>query len=136
MGSATSYFENVILDAMLGDNAGANMPATVYVALFTSTPDDGGGGTEVSTSGTGYARVAVTNNSTNWPAATGGIKSNGTTITFPTATDSWGQVSYVAVYDAATAGNMLLWGETSATLSPVTGNTPYFSPGGCAFTCD
>ncbi|MGW8178496.1 MAG: phage tail fiber protein [bacterium] len=136
MGSATSYFENLCLDAILGDNKGASMPATVYVALFTTTPDDGGGGTEVSTTGTGYARVAVTNNSTNWPAAAGGIKSNGTTVTFPTATDSWGNIQWVAIYDAATAGNMLLWGETSSTITPVTGNTPFFSAGGFAITCD
>jgi len=112
------------------------MPATVYIALFTSIPDDGGGGTEVSTTGTAYARVAATNNSTNWPDAGGGIKSNGATITFPTAIDSWGNVDYVAVYDDPTAGNMLLWGEVSATVSPIAGNIPYFSPGSFAITCD
>lgn len=136
MGSATSYFENLVLNSILGDDAGAGMPATVYVALFTSIPDDGGGGTEVSTTGTGYARVAVTNNSTNWPDATGGIKYNGTTIQFPTAIDSWGTISWVAIYDAATAGNMLLWGETSTDMTPIAGNAPYFSAGGFAVTAD
>jgi hypothetical protein len=35
-------------------------PATVYVSLWTSDPTDAGSGTEVSTSGTSYARQSVT----------------------------------------------------------------------------
>lgn len=136
MGSATSYFENLALDAILGTNKGASIPATVYVALFTTAPDDGGGGTEVSSTSTGYARVAVTNNTTNWPAAAGGIKTNGATIQFPTATAAWGDVTHVAIYDSSTAGNMLLWGEVNTVVSPIATNAPYFAAGSFAVTCD
>ncbi|MDP9488130.1 MAG: hypothetical protein M3Q49_20465, partial [Actinomycetota bacterium] len=82
--SFSDFMENTILNEVFG---GVNyVPVgTVYVALYTTAPDDAGaGGTEVS--GGAYARVAVTNNATNWPAAVGGAKSNGVAITFPQAT--------------------------------------------------
>lgn len=56
-------------------------------------------------SGGGYARVAITNNTTNWPAASNGQKSNGTDILFPVATADWGQVAVVSIWDAETGGN-------------------------------
>lgn len=54
-----------ILDAKFGSGS----PATVYAALLLTLPlGDGTGGTEFS--GGTYARIAVTNNNTNFPAAT------------------------------------------------------------------
>lgn len=136
MGSATNYFENVILDSILGSNRGSGSPSTVYIALFTSAPDDGGGGTEVISTSTGYARVAVTNNTTNWPAAYAAVKSNGAKIQFPTATAAWGDITHFAIYSAATSGNMLLWGELTSPISPLTGNAPFFAAGSINVTCD
>ena len=107
----TAYIEKKILDNVFSQVA---MPAiaTLYVGLSTTTPaGDGTGVTEPS--GNAYARVAVTNNATNFPAATGttnGSKANGTTITFPTATGAWGTVTYVVFYDAAAAGNLVAFG--------------------------
>lgn len=66
---------------------------TMYAALTTAAPDptgNSGNGTmtepNTSTQYGAYARVAIINNPTNWPAATGGAKANGTAITFPTST--------------------------------------------------
>lgn len=56
-------------------------------------------------SGGGYARVAVPNDTTNWPAASVGQTSNSTDIVFPVATADWGQVAVVSICDAATGGN-------------------------------
>lgn len=107
-GSKSDYLENKILDHVLSATA-YTAPATLYFSLFTAAPSDSGGGTEL-TIGTGaYARVAVTNNSTNFPAASGGSKSNGTVITWPQATTAWGTVLAVGVHDAASAGNLLYW---------------------------
>jgi len=48
---------------------GSGTPATLYAAMMTTIPDgDGTGGVEFA--GGTYARVAKTNNSTNFPAAT------------------------------------------------------------------
>jgi len=107
-GSKSNYLENAILDHVLGASV-YSAPATVYVALYTTAPTDAGGGTEVS--GGSYARVAVTNNATNWPAASGGSKSNGTDIIFPTASGSWGTVAAFAILDASSGGNFMYWAD-------------------------
>jgi hypothetical protein len=60
-------------------------------------------------SGGGYARVAVANNTTNFPATSNDTKSNGTDITFPIATADWGQIALVTIWDASTGGNAWFW---------------------------
>lgn len=107
MGGKSDYLEDEILDLVLGDGA-FSQPATVYVALFTVTPSDSGGGTECT--GGSYARAAVTNNATNWPAASSGAKANGAAITFPSPTGDWGVVVAFGIFDASTNGNLLYWG--------------------------
>jgi hypothetical protein len=102
-------------------------PATVYVALFTAAPTDSGGGTEVT--GGSYARAAVTNNATNWPAASGGAKSNGTTITFATPTGSWGTVVAVGIFDASSGGNLLMWADLAVNKSVASGDVVEFPAG-------
>lgn len=90
---------NAILDALYGSGA----PATIYFGLFTSAPaSDGTGGTEVT--GGSYARVAVTNNATNFPAAAARQKSNGTAIVFAAATAGWGTVTHAMAFDSLTGG--------------------------------
>lgn len=72
-------------------------------------PNDAGtGGVEVS--GGGYARVSITNNTTNFPNASNGSKSNGTVITFPSATVAWGTVVGWGIWDASTGGNLIAKG--------------------------
>lgn len=125
--SKSDYLEKKVLDLVLGAQA-FTAPATVYVSLHTADPGEAAGTNEVS--GNAYARVAVTNNLTNWPAASGTSptsKSNGTEILFPTPTGSWGTVSHFAVYDAASAGNMLYKGALSAAQTIASGNTVKFA---------
>lgn len=102
--SKSDYLESKVLDHLLGRTT-YTAPATVYVALYTTAPTDAGGGTEVS--GGGYARKAVTNDATNWPAASGGSKANGTAIAFPEATANWGTVVAWGLFDASSDGNLL-----------------------------
>jgi len=125
-GSKSDYLELELLDHVLG-GGDYSRPATVHIALYTVAPTDAGGGTEVS--GGSYARVAVTNNATNWPAASGGAKSNGTEITFPTATASWGTVVAFAILDAASGGNFLYWGDLTASKTISSGDTARFAVG-------
>ena len=101
------FLENELLDHVLS-KATYTAPDTTYIAAFTVAPGDSGGGTEVS--GGSYARVAYTNNATNWPAASGGSKSNAVTIDFGTATADWGTIVAVAIIDAATSGNFMFHG--------------------------
>ena len=133
MGSFGNYLENELLDHVFG-NAAYSAPATLYVGLFTATPNDAGGGTEVS--GGSYARAAVTNNATNFPAASGGAKSNGTAITFPMATGSWGTITSFGIFDAASGGNLLAWGALSVSRAVVNLDIVYFPAGDLDITLD
>lgn len=135
MASATgdaksTYLANKVLDHVLGATA-YTAPATVYLALFTAAPNDGGGGTEVS--GGSYARVSITNNTTNFPNASSGSKNLATTQTFPTATAGWGTVLAVALFDASTSGNLLYW--TTITSQVVnSGSAPSFAANALTFS--
>ena len=130
MAGKSQYLEGKLLDHVYGGTAMPAPPATIYVALYTATPLDTGGGTEVS--GGSYARAAVTNNATNWPTATGGprTKSNGTVITFPAPTANWGTVPYFGTFDAPTGGNLLHWGSlTTARVINSGDGAPNFAVG-------
>jgi len=100
-------------------------PATVYVALYATAPSDAGGGTEVS--GGSYARATVVNNSTNWPAASGGSKKNGEEITFAEASANWGTVVAFGILDAAESGNLLVWATLTANKTIDSGDTAKFA---------
>lgn len=133
MGAFTDYLENKMLGHLFGTAYTA--PTTVYMALSTTTPTDAGGNV-TQPSGNGYARVAIGNNSTNWNAASGGTVTNKTAITFPEATGSWGTVTHFVLYDAATAGNALIWGALTASKAIGTGDTASFAAGALSISLD
>lgn len=124
--SKSNYLENALLDHQLGGPDYVR-PATVYFALYTVAPTDAGGGTEVS--GGNYSRPAVTNNVTNFPAASGGLKSNGTAISFPVPSSSWGLVTHFGIFDAPTGGNLLRWGPLTQPKTIDPGDLVNFPPG-------
>jgi len=115
MAEFTDFMEDKIIDHMLR-NQSYTPPTTVYVGLFTSAPSDAGGGTEVS--GGAYARQAVT-----LSAASGGASSNSAEITFPQATADWGTVTHLALFDALSGGNMLMWTPLDASKEINNGDT-------------
>lgn len=128
------FLELELLDHVLGNSA-YTAPVNVYVALSTTTPNDDGTSFTEPTGGA-YARVTVANNITNWPAAAAGAKSNGTKITFPTATASWGTVTHFALYDAVTAGNFLMAGALTTAKTIGNGDTAEFAIGDLDVTLD
>ncbi len=89
-------------------------PTTWYVGLFTAAPGEAGGGTEVS--GGSYARTAATF------SVTGNTATNSGVVEFPTATAGWGTITHVAVFDAASAGNMLLYAALTTSKTIATGD--------------
>lgn len=97
---------NASLDAYFGSGS----PATLYIGIYIDAPAaDGTGGTEVT--GGSYARKAVTNNATNWPAASAREKSNGVAITFVQATADWGAAEAVGVFEALSGGTPKYFGD-------------------------
>ena len=103
----TTYTDNKLIDHLLGSNT-YTKPSTLYVALFVGNPSSGG--TEVSTSGSAYARVTSTF------TISGGTATNTAAIEWATATSSWGTIDWVAIYDASTGGNQLVTAALSSFL--------------------
>lgn len=138
MGSFSDYLEKEILDHILGNSA-YSAPATVYIGLWTAALADAHNGSQTGEVSSGsYVRKAVANNATNWPPASGttATKSNGTTITFVTATAGWGTVTHFAILDAASAGNIIGWGQLTEAKIIGNGDTASFEIGDLDVTLD
>jgi len=112
-GTKTQTTANKQLDHVLG---GPDLvrPGNVFVELF----DLAG----AALTAAGYARLSVVNNATNFPAATGGTKSNGVDFLFPEATADWGDIGEAGLYDGATGGWLIVRG--------------FLGPASTAFTAD
>ena len=136
MGSLSDYTENLLCNTFLGTtiNSPNAVAPTVYIALFTTTPGDAGGGTEVT--GGAYARKSVTNDTTNFPNAVAGSKSNAIAQTFTTATADWGTIVAYGLYDAATAGNLLCWSAMAQNKIVYNGDPARFPIGSLVFSFD
>lgn len=132
MGSFTDTAENAILNAVY-NAAALGAPATWYIALFTATPSDAAGGTEVT--GGSYARLAVTANTTNFPSASGGAISNANALDFVQATASWGSVVAAAGMSASAAGTMWWWDDFTG-VSIASGDTFRIPAGQLQVTLD
>lgn len=102
----TPYTDNELLIHLLGPTA-YTKPSALYIALFNGDPASGG--TEVSTSGSAYARQAATFTVTNNSAT------NTANVEWPVATSAWGSIDHVAIYDAATSGNQLVTAALTST---------------------
>lgn len=114
------YLGDKVNDHLLGLTA-FGPPATIYFALMTAMPVRTGGGTEAT--GGSYARVAVTNNTTNFPNSSNSVKSNGTDIDWGTLSADLGTVLGVAAYDQASGGNLLFYTPFAASQTISAGNT-------------
>ena len=132
MAALTNYAENKLIDLLFRGQA-FTPPSTLYFAAFTALPSDTGGGTECS--GGSYARVAVSASLDNFAGTQGaatttvssgssGTTSNNIDIQFPSPTASWGTVVGMAVFDAASGGNMLMYGPISPAKTVNSGDLP------------
>lgn len=113
--SFSDTFETHVLNYVFTSTS-VTRPTAWYLALFTSNPADDASGTEVSTSGTAYARQSATF------TVSGDTASNNAAIEFPTATASFGTVSHVAVFDASTGGNMIAYAALTSSKAIDTGD--------------
>lgn len=132
--SKSNYLENKVLDHVLG-GSDYTRAATVYLALSTADPGEAAG-TIAEPSGNNYARLAVTNNATNFPAASSGSKSNGVDMTFATPSGTWGLVTHFAVFDASSGGNMLFYGALTVSKTINNTDTVLFPASSLTFTED
>lgn len=98
------------IDFLLKGVAMPALPASLWLCLFTTTPSlNGTGGVEVSTSGTGYARVELPRIAGTWTGPTGTNQeyNNTSELIFPVPTGNWGTIVSLGIYDAAANGNLI-----------------------------
>jgi hypothetical protein len=130
-GALSDFVETAIAKQYFQNTAPATPPTSLYVALFTVAPSDGGGGTEVSASGTAYARQAVSTGTSGTGAGSGwsvaaGVVTNANDITFPVCTGSWGTIVSVGVFDASSSGNLIFRADLTASVPITTAGVDQF----------
>ena len=111
MAALSDHAENLLLNFLMTSGT-ATRPTAWYVALYTSAPNDAGGGTELS--GSGYSRQSVA-----FSTASGG---------------SWGTVTHMAIHAASSAGNLLWHGALSASKTIADGDSLEFAIGNIDLT--
>lgn len=123
----STYLENELYDHVFR-NAAYTSPTTVYAALFGTTASIANleaGTLTGEISGNAYARTAIT-----FGAPTNGLGSNSAAVTFPAASGgSWGTIRYMAIMDASTAGNVLMYTQLDADVTINDGNQFQFNTG-------
>ena len=105
----TDFLQNKFLDASLR-NTGYTGAATVYMALYSTSPTESTAGTELS--GSGYARQSVT-----FAAPSTGTAVSSSTVTFGPATATWTLAVAVGIVDASTGGNVLYYRSINNTVA-------------------
>ena len=137
-----SFLSNYTIDGLLNllfrgtvaaPYTGATAIVTLYAEAFTVAPAaDGTGGTVVT--GTSYARMAVTCNTTNWnaPNTSSGKRrtSNAVAQAFAAAGGTWtGPIVGIGWYDASSGGNLIAYEDLSAGVTITNGITLNFPIG-------
>jgi hypothetical protein len=135
---AGTYLQTSLLNVLGGATFPA-VPAHWYLALFTTAPTNGAAGTEVTaTAAPTYARLAITPDTTHFPAATSASGVSTVANGVNTILAAMGNSTGIAIvgwglYDAATGGNMWFYGPTTSTTLAAT-DTAEFVTGNLTFT--
>ncbi len=125
--SNSNYLEQQILSWITGTDM-PTAPTTLYVAISTAAPPEAGGTIAEPAGADGYARVAVTFGAIQ-QGTDAATMSNDVELAFGPATGDWGDISHFAVFDAATAGNMIRHSALSAPVTINSGDSATFSTG-------
>jgi len=130
MSSLSDYGEGAILDHLFGIAAMAQ--PTLYIAVSTADPTDAGTGV-AEPLGNGYARIATA--SSDWQR-TDNVVDNVNELSFPEATGSWGTLTHIAIFDAASGGNMIAHAALGTSKAIAANETLRFPVGNITFTMD
>lgn len=131
-------FENSDI-ANIGDATGLRGSTTagsLYIALHTGDPGEGGDQTTNEAAYGAYARVAVVRSAAGW-TTTGNTVVNAADVTFPEATSGSETETHFSIGTSASgAGKIILSGALTASRAVSTGIQPYFPAGDLSATAD
>lgn len=116
----SNFAESGFLNTMRGITFSA--PSQVFCGLFLSSPGEAGtAGTEISY--TGYTRMPITFSTPTVEGTGIGIRNN-EQVTYPQSQTDAGTVRHIGIFDSAVGGNMYLYGELTADLPVLSGESP------------
>lgn len=114
MSQATDDLESRVLTALstggianFGNGLSGSNGSGVFIGLYTATPTEAGGGTELS--GSGYARQMA-----NFGSVTNSAITTNADTQFPDATASWGSITHAGLFNSATGGQLLAYGALNS----------------------
>lgn len=128
MSSFSNHAELQALKWLLTTDA-VTRPTAWHLALFTAAPGEAGGGTEVA--GSGYARQAIA-----FSGAANPVTGPAAQVTFTASGGSWGTITHWAVFDAATGGNMLVYGPLATARTVGNGESAVAAAGAFSVSLD
>lgn len=129
MSAMSDYLEEVALNCLLNGAAWPSLPSVWLGLAVGSVFTDSSYASEAS--GGGYARKQLTAAFTTADAGGGQWQSKNTAgIAFVEATGAWGEIVGWGLFDAASAGNLLVHGAWDTSRQVYTGNTFYIEPDG------
>lgn len=105
----TTYFLNCVAGNLFGTDTSPAIPTAYYIGLSTTEPTIDGSNVSEPSTGAGYGRVLLENLS----APTNGVVTNTANISFEESTANWGTITHFVIYDAASGGNLLMYGALS-----------------------
>lgn len=118
--------------ALIGDATGLRGSSTagsLYVALHTGDPGEGGSQTTSEAAYGSYARVAVARSGAGW-TVTGNAVTNAALVQFPQCTSGSETETYFSIGTASSgAGKVLYRGALSSSLAVSSGIQPQFAAG-------
>jgi hypothetical protein len=130
-GGASDYLALMMLDFAFRDQA-FTQPG-IFVGLCIATITDSDTGSSITEPAAGnYARIDFPT----WNAASGGQADNGADITFATPSDDWATVTFSALCDAATDGNLLIYAAATPNQAPKSGDPVKIPSGDYIVTMD
>ncbi|HEX42860.1 MAG TPA: hypothetical protein ENN81_12490 [Phycisphaerales bacterium] len=122
MSGFSNYWKDAVLNHLFGK--GGYTAPTIFVALSTTAPADDGSAVSEPAGG-GYARVAT--GPVHWGSAADGLISNAKGLLFAQAAADWPTVTHFTLFDAASDGHLLAWGQLVVPITAHAGDTLEFA---------
>lgn len=128
-------FQNIAM-ANVGDAGGIQPSAAageLFVALYTSDPNDADSGVEANY--TSYERVGVARSVIGW-AVSANVASNVGDVVFPVSLGVDNSITHFGIRTALTGGDLIGSGSLTGIVEIITGDTPRFNAGTISITED
>jgi hypothetical protein len=135
--TGTTVALNDILNYNFGKQAySVSIPSTMYFGLSTTEVTATGYGSVTESSGYGYARTSLSNDTSGWTTSSAGTLSNKLAVTFPQCSGgNWGTILSIFIIDSTSGVGNVFWFYTlSPTIVTVTNMVVSFAVGAIAET--